>query len=114
MRKVISLGHVTHVPTAGDCPACFEKLDAATSTGLEPRGPLPGDFTVCAFCGVKLRYTEGLELRFVTEDELAAQSQALQDQLELLSRTFQRVQQEMTQPDGPDITAVVIDKPARP
>ena len=98
MRKVISLGHVTEVPTAGECPECLERLDAATSTGLDPRGPRPGDFTICAFCGAKLRYTDALELRPVTEDELAAQSEALQRQLDLLSRAFKQVRQEMTQP----------------
>lgn len=37
------------------CPACFQRLSAATSMGGE-HVPEPGDFTVCIGCGNILRF----------------------------------------------------------
>jgi hypothetical protein len=43
------------------CPSCGRLLDAATSFD-HVNAPKPGDFTVCVYCGVLLRFTaDGLE-----------------------------------------------------
>jgi hypothetical protein len=50
------------------CPVCRQTLDGATGEGM----PMPGDFTVCAYCGVLLTFIDGMDLRLLTDAEWSA------------------------------------------
>jgi len=55
------------------CPSCGETLSAATGIAKdEIPVPEPGNFTFCAYCGGLAVFTEGLELRFPTQQEREA------------------------------------------
>lgn len=44
------------------CPQCFTTIDGATAmfaNGEKPREPQPGDFTVCVYCEIPLRFFDG-------------------------------------------------------
>ena len=59
----------THKISGGRCPACLNKLTAATTTGGF-RGPRNGDRTICAYCLVALEFVaKGDSVRFVQFDE---------------------------------------------
>ncbi len=51
------------------CPACRSTLDGATGVGHDEK-PTAGDVTVCAYCFVVLEFTESLQLRELSTDEL--------------------------------------------
>lgn len=53
------------------CPNCGKTLDAATACEGD-RKPAPGDFTVCIYCAIILRFDNDMNLREVTKEELAA------------------------------------------
>lgn len=44
------------------CPNCHEELDGAAEIHGSDAIPKPGDGSVCAHCGMILRYTECLQL----------------------------------------------------
>jgi hypothetical protein len=51
------------------CPACGHKFDrASNATGQD--GPEPGDITLCFGCGVLLVFSEALEVRMPTVEEM--------------------------------------------
>ena len=113
MRKVAVFGSgvkTTLVPQAGDCPNCFERLDAASS--LEGKSPKPGDYAVCAYCGAILIYSTALELRSVNEDDWEKEKVGLREKLEAMSRSFRNMQKAMATPDGPS-TIVLEFKPKK-
>lgn len=95
-----------HVPSAGECPDCLQKLDGAS--GHMGRAPEPGDFSVCAFCGCILRYEDGLALRRSSDDEL---DELAPEQRELLLRyhkAFRLARNEMAQLGGPQALVLKI------
>lgn len=54
------------------CPACGTRLDLATGIGIpESAAPKKGDITICWYCSNVAAFTEGLELRPLTEAEAA-------------------------------------------
>lgn len=56
------------------CPVCCYKMDAATCITDKPSTPTlprPGDVTVCMCCATVLFYTERMQLRKATSEELA-------------------------------------------
>jgi hypothetical protein len=51
------------------CPNCLARLDGATNaTGS--RAPGPGDVTICIYCQAPLIFSEGLNLRPLTQDDV--------------------------------------------
>ncbi len=58
------------------CPSCGKRLDR--STGVSEEGeylkeevePRPGDITVCVYCSEVLTFTEDMQLRQATPDEV--------------------------------------------
>jgi transcription initiation factor IIE alpha subunit len=56
---------------AGDvCPKCKNKLDAVTPVGRPATKAEKGDYTVCAYCGAALRFTDNKgHLRAITDEE---------------------------------------------
>lgn len=52
------------------CPGCKAKLNATTLIGDDDgvRPPKPGDYSICAYCGIIIRFTEGLNHEEVTID----------------------------------------------
>lgn len=56
------------------CPQCYADNSVQDSVD-KPRIPKPGDFSFCSSCGACARFEQGpfgLNLRTLTEDELAA------------------------------------------
>jgi hypothetical protein len=51
------------------CLSCGERSDAATHVGNEEATPIPGDITVCLYCGHVMAFGTELELRELTKDE---------------------------------------------
>src|SRR6266498_2956871 len=55
------------------CPTCGHRINAAGDpNNPEVRAPVPGDATVCMGCGAFLRFIDGLDLRALTDEEVAA------------------------------------------
>lgn len=52
-----------------NCPACNKTLDAIFTPNGER--PLPGDLSVCGHCRTFLRFTPGLMLSELTQEEIA-------------------------------------------
>jgi uncharacterized protein with PIN domain len=56
------------------CPHCHEKLDAATGVDTEKDGepvrPVPGNISVCSYCGALLQYGADLRLQAMSEKEM--------------------------------------------
>lgn len=59
------------------CPVCGYSLDGATGAGV----PEPESLTVCAYCGVFLRFTPAMQLEVLTSEEWAALETETRDQL---------------------------------
>lgn len=58
-----------HLETAPVCPDCRATLDGATGvSGI--RAPAPANVTVCVYCAAVLVFTEELDLRRATAEEL--------------------------------------------
>ncbi len=53
------------------CPRCNEVMDGYHHP-LADMAPAPGDFALCAECRCLSRYTDAMQLRPVTVDELEA------------------------------------------
>jgi hypothetical protein len=51
------------------CPDCGYKMDSATTTIRDGRGPRAGDFTVCLECAAALVFTADMGLRAATLEE---------------------------------------------
>lgn len=51
------------------CPTCAKPMNGAAALGHDQQ-PIPGDFSVCAYCGTLLRYGDALGVREVTKPEL--------------------------------------------
>lgn len=59
-----------HLPVSL-CP-CGMPLDGATESGLSGDGaPVPGDYTLCLYCQRMFVFGEGLQLRPMSDEELA-------------------------------------------
>lgn len=65
-----TIGSDVDVPVS-NCTNCGHKCDAAFGIGDDAR-PSPGDFTLCIMCGHLMCFTEALELRDPTPQEVAA------------------------------------------
>lgn len=59
----------TRVPPR-QCPGCGNKLDAASEGRGEDVKPKPGDFSLCFYCGHYSVFSETLQLRDPTEEEM--------------------------------------------
>ncbi len=58
------------------CPTCRAIVDARTPIGtVAPRAPDAGDIGICFYCGAVNIYTDDLQLRSPTPDELAVLQQ---------------------------------------
>ena len=51
------------------CPNCGLELDRATGVGVD-REPTEGDYTVCMYCGIGMRFGKDGELIKLTQEEL--------------------------------------------
>lgn len=69
------------VPPAPACPSCKATLDGHVPHGAA-RPPQPGDLTACFQCSAPLLFGEGLVLRLLTAEELAALPPEVRAQLE--------------------------------
>lgn len=58
-----------YVDQAGHCPNCAILLDGAT--GEDADRPLPGDLTVCGYCGTLLRFGPSLGLERLSDHDMA-------------------------------------------
>lgn len=88
-----------HVPSAGECPDCLQRLDGAS--GHMGRAPEPGDFSCCAYCGCILRYTEKLDLRRCSDDEFDELAPEQRTLLLRYHKAFRLARNEMAKVDGP-------------
>lgn len=52
------------------CPVCFYEIDGHQHLSGDGRVPKPGDRTLCGCCGSFNIFTEGLQLRRPTPDEM--------------------------------------------
>lgn len=52
------------------CPSCGALLDAASRVYGEKGAPQAGDISVCLECARPLQFTEDLQLRIISRDEL--------------------------------------------
>lgn len=69
-RKSVYLTDSGELPVSR-CPRCNAEFSAATGMGDDNRRiPKPGDWSLCAYCGEFLRYTEGFQVRRATDEEL--------------------------------------------
>lgn len=54
-----------------NCPACTHKLDSHTHPKPDSKAvPTPGDFSMCAYCFVFLRYDSELKLIYYPDELL--------------------------------------------
>lgn len=53
------------------CPGCSELVDDATAINGPDRRPAPGDVTVCAYCTSFCIFTDDLQLRLLTMQEIS-------------------------------------------
>jgi hypothetical protein len=63
------------------CPSCDHELDASTSMTEREVDPLPGDLTVCLYCGAALTFTTD-GLRLLEPQEIATLKPAEREQLD--------------------------------
>lgn len=66
---------VSHLPQSW-CPSCRQPLNAAGSVPAPDweagrQHPVEGDLTICAGCDAVLQFSAGMQLRQVTETEIA-------------------------------------------
>jgi predicted nucleic-acid-binding Zn-ribbon protein len=70
----IIFGEDQHIPEAGTCPVCGNRLTGAlpatNNRGEEKWSPTPGDYSVCVYCGTTLRFEMNLQYRVATRDDL--------------------------------------------
>lgn len=52
------------------CPCCGKTLDMTMTVG-SGRGPQPGDFSMCTYCGAMGVFNEIMRRRLPTDEELA-------------------------------------------
>jgi hypothetical protein len=79
---------VTSRLSGGPCPYCGELLDAATG---DPRGPLPGDFTICFHCSELLKFDAELRPAKLSARELIeAQGSAMWPRIRFVQQTIRR------------------------
>jgi len=53
------------------CPACSHVLEEASAVDGKPTAPVPGDLSVCLYCARLLQFTEDLDVRVMTEADIA-------------------------------------------
>lgn len=62
-----------HCISPQHCPNCAHVLDAHFAGDLTTeRAPRSGDFSVCAYCGIALTYSNDLRLRVLKRSEIKA------------------------------------------
>lgn len=54
-----------------NCPRCGHNVNGATSLTSQSGAPVAGDVTVCAYCAGVNVYTDRLEIRPATKEDLA-------------------------------------------
>jgi hypothetical protein len=65
----MKLGEDQHLPTRPTCLSCGKLLDGVTGVGADGL-PGPGDFSLCAYCGHIMVFTDDLMLREPTGKEI--------------------------------------------
>lgn len=60
-----------------NCPRCKIPIDAATTVAGDDQNPKAGDYTICVECGGWLRFTDDLDVRSVTADEITRMPRSL-------------------------------------
>jgi hypothetical protein len=75
--------HTFKVPDQ-KCPTCGTKLSAATAVKHDD-SPKPGSLTVCIECGTVLEFSESMELRVMTPEQVAELAPEMRQQLQGLS-----------------------------
>lgn len=55
---------------ATNCPACGAELDRASMHA--ERKPVPGDYSVCLYCGSFLRFDSSMRAALITIEDVAA------------------------------------------
>jgi len=58
-----------HTPKT-ECLRCRKKLDAASYIKDESKSPVPGDVTICMYCGYLMAFTDDMTFRELTEEEI--------------------------------------------
>jgi hypothetical protein len=66
------------------CPSRGHHQDCAFAPFNQQYSPRPGDLTICAYCRGVLRYTDGLGVRPVSDDELVELSDLTQAKIAML------------------------------
>jgi hypothetical protein len=77
---------------SSECLKCYNSLKEHTAV-MEEAKPVPGDYTVCVFCGVVYEFGESLELLLVEDDaimEIAAEHPAQFQMLMQLSYSIKK------------------------
>lgn len=60
-----------HHTAPAQCPFCHETLDGATNALADDvAAPKSGDYSVCTYCHTPLVFTDAMQLRRCTDDEL--------------------------------------------
>lgn len=53
------------------CPSCRGVLDASLQADKrDPKPPDPGDWTICGYCAIPLRFDDQLQLQRLTPQEI--------------------------------------------
>ena len=76
------------------CPHCNHKIDAHTDPSGEET-PGPGDLSMCLYCGEFNIFTDDMDLRKATEEDLKELPQELMDSI-TEARHFKNLYDEMT------------------
>jgi hypothetical protein len=79
------------------CPSCGKRLDR--STGINEEGehlneevlPSPGDITVCVYCSDVLTFTEDMQLRVATAEEIVESNLASLARAQYVAKLFRKL-----------------------
>jgi hypothetical protein len=86
----ITFGEDQHLPTAGSCPVCQCQLTGAlpTTNNREQAKwtPIPGDYSICVYCGTPLRFEMDLQYKVATRDDLKELQDAQPDTFALMEK----------------------------
>ncbi len=70
------------------CPTCGKGLDRHLATRASSGPPRPGDYTLCAYCGVLLLFTEDMGVRLATGKD---EERVTNEDRETLNRLQERI-----------------------
>jgi len=84
-----------HCVTKAECPRCFYQLDCAFAADASDDPPVPGDFTLCFKCGAILVFTDDLDVRPATDDDLEALEARERKELERAQRLLRAYRRQL-------------------